>query len=556
LDEQSQRLTKVEETLKAHIANISASCSAKPAKEEVYDDSPSSSGTTSLNIYTVAPNLLTEAYVPWVPGSGPMPLQCVDVPKLKVNVEGKIFKCIVDTGAGPSLVVPENLGREILGRKYGTQAEVDNAIFPTDPRTTVSDCQGGDVKIVGQATVCIKHGSVSCNTPMLLLKANQKKMAPLIGVFGLKQLGVQVTTVDKQELLGHDISPEQLARMSVPKAPVVWPKTLHTQISLLKPCFAAQPLNLDPFHRGKFQMDWGSHRFVPNGIITRSSARQKVEFSENIPPQPPDAPIKIDESVSKSNTQLERFHKQSQKLGGTTCSLTPHGVEVLKMHVAKLNCLSLEKPENCSAETYIGNVECVCICTFVCVYEKISGLDVRGLVMREDAKSTTVTVDRSSRDHLEPTPKLTLESIINVYPAMTYFQTVSRNVSNLDFVGDLSAQNFSSNTKSQDLQNVECSIKNLNVCFSDFAYRKERFSNGRSKTMWRSKTTLATLLKRGTRRPRAQALRRMVMTMVREMGLHLKVWTTSRTCLWPNRRYMKKRKFENDRTLFWLFHKE
>ncbi|MCP4473481.1 MAG: hypothetical protein GY821_02705, partial [Gammaproteobacteria bacterium] len=47
LDEQSQRLTKVEETLKAHIANISASCSAKPAKEEVYDDSPSSSGTTS-----------------------------------------------------------------------------------------------------------------------------------------------------------------------------------------------------------------------------------------------------------------------------------------------------------------------------------------------------------------------------------------------------------------------------------------------------------------------------------------------------------------------------
>ncbi|MCP4489504.1 MAG: hypothetical protein GY820_19645, partial [Gammaproteobacteria bacterium] len=143
LDEQSQRLTKVEETLKAHISNISASCSAKPAKEEVYDDSPSSSGTTSLNIYTVAPNLLTEAYVPWVPGSGPMPLQCVDVPKLKVNVEGKIFKCIVDTGAGPSLVVPENLGREILGRKYGTQAEVDKAIYPTDPQTSVSDCQGG-----------------------------------------------------------------------------------------------------------------------------------------------------------------------------------------------------------------------------------------------------------------------------------------------------------------------------------------------------------------------------------------------------------------------------
>ncbi|MCP4475171.1 MAG: hypothetical protein GY821_11540, partial [Gammaproteobacteria bacterium] len=232
--------------MKAHIANISASCRTKPAEEEVSHDSPSTSGTTSLNIYTVASDLLTEAYVPWVPGSGPMPLQCVDVPKVKVNVEGKIFKCIVDTGAGPSLVVPENLGREILGRKYGTQAEVDRAIYPTDPRTSVSDCQGGEVKIVGQAIVSLKQGSVSCNTPMLLLKADQKKMNPLIGVYGLKQLGIQVTTVDRQELLGQNITPEQQAQMSVPKTPVVWPKTSHTQISLLKPCFAVKPLHLGP----------------------------------------------------------------------------------------------------------------------------------------------------------------------------------------------------------------------------------------------------------------------------------------------------------------------
>ncbi|MCP4473406.1 MAG: hypothetical protein GY821_02310, partial [Gammaproteobacteria bacterium] len=40
LDEQSQRLLKVEESLKAHIANISASCRTKPAEEEVSHDSP------------------------------------------------------------------------------------------------------------------------------------------------------------------------------------------------------------------------------------------------------------------------------------------------------------------------------------------------------------------------------------------------------------------------------------------------------------------------------------------------------------------------------------
>ncbi|MCP4489681.1 MAG: hypothetical protein GY820_20555, partial [Gammaproteobacteria bacterium] len=176
---------------------------------------------------------MSESYVPWVPGTGPMPLQCVEVPKLTVNVEGKIFKCIVDTGAGPSLVVPENLGREILGRKYGTQLEVEKAIYPTDPRTSVSDCQGGEVQIVGQATVTLKQGGVTCNTPMLLLKANRNKMVPLIGVYGLKQLGIQVTTAEKQELLGHDIPLEQKAKISVPKTPVVWAKTQHTQISLL-----------------------------------------------------------------------------------------------------------------------------------------------------------------------------------------------------------------------------------------------------------------------------------------------------------------------------------
>ncbi len=97
-------------------------------------------------------------------------------------------------------------------------------------------------------------------------------MNPLIGVYGLKQLGIQVTTVDKQELLGQEITPEQQAQMSVPKAPVVWPKTMHMQISLLKPCFAVKPLHLGPLKRGKIQMkahsetEKGAYMFVPSKV--------------------------------------------------------------------------------------------------------------------------------------------------------------------------------------------------------------------------------------------------------------------------------------------------
>ncbi|MCP4493972.1 MAG: hypothetical protein GY820_42725, partial [Gammaproteobacteria bacterium] len=192
-EEHSQRLSKLEDNLKAHISRVSAKEIPK------VNPSPSVSSennkpSTSMNIFTAAPHLLSEVYTPWVPEDEVMPLQCVAVPTLKVNVEGKIFKCIIDTGAGPSLVVSESLGREILSRKYRTKDEVDKAIKRTDTSTSISDCQGKEVKIIGQAIVRLKQGSVSCNTPMLLLQGDQKNMEPLIGMYGLKQLGLQLTT--------------------------------------------------------------------------------------------------------------------------------------------------------------------------------------------------------------------------------------------------------------------------------------------------------------------------------------------------------------------------
>ncbi|MCP4493903.1 MAG: hypothetical protein GY820_42375 [Gammaproteobacteria bacterium] len=118
------------------------------------------------------------------------------------------MKCIADTGAGPSLVVSENLGREILGRKYGTQKEVNEAILPSEIRH-VSNCAGGNVEIIGQAKVQVKFGKLSFHTPMLILAAASKRMEPLIGVYGLKQLCVRLYTPDKVDLLGSPVSPDE-----------------------------------------------------------------------------------------------------------------------------------------------------------------------------------------------------------------------------------------------------------------------------------------------------------------------------------------------------------
>ncbi|MCP4485857.1 MAG: hypothetical protein GY820_00805, partial [Gammaproteobacteria bacterium] len=189
--------------MKAQGAKTSAMRNLTPDLEESPIDSHAS---TSLNICTVASNVLSEAYVPCVPGSGPMPLQCVEVPKISVNVEGK-------------------------------------------------------------------------------------------------------TTAGKQELLGREISPEPQVRMSVPKIPAVWAKTQHTQISLLKPCVVARSLGLDTLPRGKFQLDSGLRRLVPDGIITRPSARQKVEFTENIPPKPPDNSMDIEGALTQ-NIDISKNSRQ------------------------------------------------------------------------------------------------------------------------------------------------------------------------------------------------------------------------------------------------------
>ncbi|MCP4494712.1 MAG: hypothetical protein GY820_46530, partial [Gammaproteobacteria bacterium] len=83
----------------------------------------------ALNIFKAEKHALrsnTEALVmePYVEA---LPIQCVPVPSITVHVEGYPLKVVVDTGAGPSLVVPERIGNMILAKKYATLGEMHQA---------------------------------------------------------------------------------------------------------------------------------------------------------------------------------------------------------------------------------------------------------------------------------------------------------------------------------------------------------------------------------------------------------------------------------------------
>ncbi|MCP4458114.1 MAG: hypothetical protein GY816_08850, partial [Cytophagales bacterium] len=157
-------------------AKVEERCQEREKKRREMSASTSleTSVAPSLNVYSVSPYARETVFEPWIPGEK-LPLQSFEVPTINLIVEGKRIKCTADTRAGPSLVVSEQLGREILGRKYRTQAEVNNAILPSEIRH-VSNCAGGNVEIIGQAKVRVKFLKLTFNTPMLILAAASKRM--------------------------------------------------------------------------------------------------------------------------------------------------------------------------------------------------------------------------------------------------------------------------------------------------------------------------------------------------------------------------------------------
>ncbi|MCP4474769.1 MAG: hypothetical protein GY821_09455, partial [Gammaproteobacteria bacterium] len=138
----------------------------------------------ALNIFKAEKHTLrsnTEALVmePYVEA---LPIQCVPVPSITVHVEGYPLKVVVDTGAGPSLVVPERIGNMILAKKYATLGEMHQAIIPPLGKVQIASCTGGDVPIVGQAIVNMRIGELKFPTPMLIMKTDHERAECLLGV--------------------------------------------------------------------------------------------------------------------------------------------------------------------------------------------------------------------------------------------------------------------------------------------------------------------------------------------------------------------------------------
>ncbi|MCP4474577.1 MAG: hypothetical protein GY821_08465 [Gammaproteobacteria bacterium] len=210
--------------------------------------------TPTLNVFAAPKCGLRTVGHDWAPDPliQALPIQCVKVPRFKVRVEGQELECVIDSGAGPALIVPEGLAIQILSIKHGDLNEVYKAILPPIGDVEIASCTGGNVPIMGQAIVRLQIGDIKCNTPMLIMKTNNPRAECLLGVYAMRQMGFMLFAPTGEELLGHDLS--QLPEDQRPKveAPVILPKTAHTQVNLLK-CYSAKPLELGPLHKGNIR---------------------------------------------------------------------------------------------------------------------------------------------------------------------------------------------------------------------------------------------------------------------------------------------------------------
>ncbi|MCP4489505.1 MAG: hypothetical protein GY820_19650, partial [Gammaproteobacteria bacterium] len=230
-------------------------------------------GDPALNVFMAAKHELrsnTEALVmePYVEA---LPIQCLPTPSLTIHVEGYPLKCVIDTGAGPSLVVPERIANMILTRKYATLGEVHRAIIPPLGKVQIASCTGGDVPIVGQAIVNMsipgdpqKGGDIKFPTPMLIMKTDHERAECLLGVYGMTQAGFALVAPDKTELLGQNLNGIPKENWPTIDAPVKLPKTTHTQISLLQ-CHSTKHLELGPLHKGNIK--YLGHTVSKEGLI-------------------------------------------------------------------------------------------------------------------------------------------------------------------------------------------------------------------------------------------------------------------------------------------------
>ncbi|MCP4475222.1 MAG: hypothetical protein GY821_11795, partial [Gammaproteobacteria bacterium] len=131
------------------------------------------SNQPALNVFAAPKCGLSTVSDDWAPDPliQALPIQCVKVPRFTIKVEGQNLECVVDTGAGPALIVPEGLAIQILSVKYGELSEVYKAILPPIGNVEIASCTGGEVPIMGQAVVSVEikdingNNPIKCNTP-------------------------------------------------------------------------------------------------------------------------------------------------------------------------------------------------------------------------------------------------------------------------------------------------------------------------------------------------------------------------------------------------------
>ncbi|MCP4460939.1 MAG: hypothetical protein GY816_23405, partial [Cytophagales bacterium] len=122
---------------------------------------------------------------------------------------------------------------------------------------------------MGQAIVTMLSEGVRVKTPMLVMNADSDKADCLLGSYGMRQLGFMLRMARQRDLLGQDLPDKGENLWPKLSALVVLPKTIHTQVSLLK-CYSTKGLNLGPLHKGKIQMkalnckSKGTYLFTPS----------------------------------------------------------------------------------------------------------------------------------------------------------------------------------------------------------------------------------------------------------------------------------------------------
>ncbi len=95
---------------------------------------------------------------------GPDRLQYVRTPKIDIIVEGVPIEAVADTGAGPALIVSKKIAYKILHSRHEPR-DTARMITRVGQSIALTNCDGEEVVLAGQAMVEIEYAGVTIITP-------------------------------------------------------------------------------------------------------------------------------------------------------------------------------------------------------------------------------------------------------------------------------------------------------------------------------------------------------------------------------------------------------